>query len=270
MSPPKNAMEIFQLLNKSNCRECGDQTCLAFAGSVYTGRRDLSACPYLDDEIIQKFSGDTKGQPTIEESRYEYLETLKQEISRINLAEAATRIGAEYINGRLRLKVMGKAFSVDATGSIATDIHVNPWVAIPFLYYVVEGKAIPVSGNWVSMRELQGGKEFYGLFQKRCEEPIKQIADTYTELFDDLVHMFSGQKVAQQFEADISVVLHPLPLVPIMICYWQPEDGLASSLNLYFDESADQNLSIESLYTLAAGLAQMIEKISHRHGTKKP
>ncbi len=263
-------MEIFQHLNKSNCRECGDQTCLAFAGSVYTGRRDLSACPYLNDEVIRKFSGDADGQPTPEDSRYEYLEILKAEISKANLAEAADRLGAGYTDDRLHLKIMGKAFSVDASGNISTEIHVNPWVAIPFLNYVLEGKGVAPTGNWVSLRELQGGKEFYGLFQKRCEEPIKQIADAYTDLFDDLTHMFSGKKVARQFESDISVVLHPLPLVPVMICYWLPEDGLASSLNLFFDDTADQNLNIRSVYTLAAGLAQMFEKISHRHGTKKP
>jgi len=267
MPPPKNAMEIYRYLNKSNCRECGEQTCLAFAGSVYTGRRKLSACPYLEDEIIQKFSGESDGQPTPEESRYEYLEILKTEISKANLAEAAKRIGANYTDGRLRLNIMGKSFSVDAFGNISTDIHVNSWVAIPFLNYVLEGKGVAPTGNWVSLRELDGGKELYGLFQKRCEQPIKQLADNYTELFDDLVHLFSGQKVARQFESDISVVLHPLPLVPVMICYWLPEDGLASSLNLFFDDSADKNLNIRSVYTLAAGLAQMFEKISHRHGT---
>ena len=41
MPQPKNAMEIFQLLDKSNCRECGETTCLAFAGAVFTGRKDL-------------------------------------------------------------------------------------------------------------------------------------------------------------------------------------------------------------------------------------
>jgi len=266
MPPPKNAMEIYQHLNKSNCRECGEKTCLAFAGSVYTGRRNLNACPYLDDEVIHIFSGDSAGQPTFEESRYEYLQTLKTEISKVDLAKTASRIAATYADGRLQLKIMGKAFSVDATGRISTSIHVNPWVAIPFLNYVLEGKGIAPTGNWVSLRELKGGQEFYGLFQKRCEEPIKQIADTYTEFFDDLVHMFSGQKVARQFEADISVVLNPLPLVPVMICYWLPEDGLASSLNLFFDDTADKNLNIRSVYTLAAGLAQMFEKISHRHG----
>jgi hypothetical protein len=45
-----------------------------------------------------------------------------------------------------------------------------------------------------------------------------------------------------------------------------PEEGLASSLNLFFDDTADKNLHINSIYTLGAGLTQMFEKISLRHG----
>jgi ArsR family metal-binding transcriptional regulator len=89
MPSPKNAMEIYQHLDKSNCRECGEKTCLAFAGSVYTGRRGITACPKLDPEIIQRISGESSKQKTVEESRYEYLETLKKEISNIDLAGAA-------------------------------------------------------------------------------------------------------------------------------------------------------------------------------------
>jgi hypothetical protein len=95
---------------------------------------------------------------------------------------------------------------------------------------------------------------------------MKRVADIYTNLFDDLVHMFSGKKVAEQFESDISVVLNPLPKVPIMICYWMPEDGLESSLNVFFDETADKNLDIGSVFTLGAGLAQMFAKLALRHG----
>ena len=83
MPQPKHAMEIFQLLDKSNCRECGEKTCLAFAGSVYTGRRSLAECPKLTRKILQKFSGDPAKDRTPEENRYEYLETLKKEIVNI-------------------------------------------------------------------------------------------------------------------------------------------------------------------------------------------
>jgi hypothetical protein len=109
----------------------------------------------------------------------------------------------------------------------------------------------------VSFRELKDGQERYPLFQKRCEAPMKRVADIYTNLFGDLVHMFSGKQVQEQFESDISVVLHPLPKVPIMICYWMPKDGLESSLNVFFDETADENIGMGSVFTLGIGLAQM-------------
>ncbi len=266
MSAPKNAMEVYQYLDKSNCRDCGEKTCLAFAGSVFTGRRDIRDCPKLDQEIIHRFSEEAEGHQTPEKNRYEYLKILKEEISNIDLAEAAKRIGADFRNDKLHLKILGKDFSVDKKGNISTSIHVNAWVAIPFLNYILYGKGISPSGNWISFRELKDGKERYPLFRKRCEEPIKQIADIYTDLFDDMVHLFNGQRVEKQFESDISVVLHPLPRVPIMICYWLPEGALASSLNLFFDDTADQNLHIDAIYTLGAGLAQMFEKISLRHG----
>ena len=269
MPQPKNAMEIFQYLDKSNCGECSEKTCLAFAGAVFMGRKKISECPKLPQDIITRFS-DNQTLNTIEQNRDEYLESLKNDITRIDLAEAAQRVGAHFSKGKLTLKVLGKNFSVDARGCLYTDIHVNPWIAVPFLNYILNAKGISASGNWVSFRELQEGKERYPLFRKRCEEVIKQVADGYPELFDDMVHLFNGRQVEKQFESDISVVLHPLPKVPIMVCYWLPEEGLASSINLFFDKSADRNLDIGSIFTLGAGLAQMFSRLAQRHGFAMP
>jgi hypothetical protein len=266
MPPPKNAMEIFKLLDMSNCRECGEKTCLAFAGAVFQGQRKLAECPKLDREVIERYSGTPANRDAAEQNRDEYLKQLKSEIAHHDLAAVATRVGAKFSNKKLTLKVLGKDFSVDTAGNLYADIHINPWVVIPFLSYILYGKGMPVAGNWVSFRELKDGKERYPLFQKRCEEPMKRVADIYTNLFDDLVHMFSGQQVEEQFESDISVVLHPLPKVPIMICYWRPEEGLESSLNVFFDKTADKNLDTGSVFTLGTGLAQMFAKLALRHG----
>ena len=265
MTKPKNAMEIFQHLDRSNCRECGDKTCLAFAGAVYTGRKSLHECPKIDAAILQHYDGGPGKRPA-EESQDDYMEQLQRSIRCSKLADLATKIGADYSNDRLTLKVMGKNFSVDIMGNLHAEIHVNPWIAVPFLNYVLYGKGLSPNGSWVSFRELRRGHERYPLFKKRSELPIKKLADTYPDFFNDLVHLFSGKAVARQFQSDISVVLHPLPNIPIMICYWKPDEGLASSLNLYFDPTADDNLDIGSLFSLGAGLAQMFEKLSHRHG----
>ena len=45
-------MEIFQMLDQSNCRECGKKTCLAFAGAVFLGKKKLIECPKLDADMI--------------------------------------------------------------------------------------------------------------------------------------------------------------------------------------------------------------------------
>ena len=266
MLQPKNAMEIFKLLDQSNCRECGSKTCLAFAGAVYQGIKKIRECPKLDQATIDRYCDDSDNQSILEQNRDEYLAILQNEVGKIDLAQAAERVGAVFAGGKLTLKVLGKDFSVDISGKLSADIHINPWVAVPFLDYIRQGKGLPATGNWLSFRELKDGKERYPLFQKRCEVPLKQVADTYTDLFDDLVRIFGGKQVDKQFESDISVVLHPLPRVPIMICYWLPEDGLESSLNLYFDDTADQNLTIGSVFSLGAGLSQMFKKLALRHG----
>ena len=266
MPPFKNAMEIFQLLDKSNCRECGEKTCLAFAGAVFTGHKQLDQCPKLSPETCARFRGNFEKRQPLEQERDEYMQRLQEKIVNTDLAAAAKRIGAHFAGDRLTVKVLGKNFSVDTRGKLHADIHINPWVAGPFFFYVLYGKGLPPSGNWASFRELKDGQERYPLFQKRCEEPMKKVADTYTDLFDDLVHIFSGQQVEEQFESDISVVLHPLPRIPMMICYWKPEDGLASSLNIFFDKIVDDNLDIGSVFSLGAGMAQMFEKLALRHG----
>ena len=74
-------------------------------------------------------------------------------------------------------------------------------------------------------------------------------------------------QVDRQFQSDISVVLHPLPKLPVMICYWRPDEGLGSSINVFFDETADRNLDIGSIFSLGAGMTQMFQKLALRHGS---
>ena len=49
-------IEIFKLLPKTNCGECGVPTCLAFAMNLSAGKIELSACPYLSEEAKAKLA----------------------------------------------------------------------------------------------------------------------------------------------------------------------------------------------------------------------
>ena len=53
---PLTGIEIFKLLPKTNCGDCGVPTCLAFAMSLASGKVELSACPHVSDESKEKLS----------------------------------------------------------------------------------------------------------------------------------------------------------------------------------------------------------------------
>ena len=87
----------------------------------------------------------------------------------------------------------------------------------------------------------------------------------HTDLFEDMIRVFNGKQVENHYGSDVSLVLRPLPKVPILICYSKPEDGFESNLNVFFDSTAEDHLNIESIYLLAVGLVRMFEKIALRH-----
>ncbi len=43
-----NPLEIYKLLPKTNCKECGFLSCLAFASALTTADAEPEQCPYLD------------------------------------------------------------------------------------------------------------------------------------------------------------------------------------------------------------------------------
>jgi len=50
-------MEIYKNLPKTNCKECGFPTCLAFAMQVAAKQKALTDCPHLSDEAKEAFAG---------------------------------------------------------------------------------------------------------------------------------------------------------------------------------------------------------------------
>jgi hypothetical protein len=262
----KNTMDVFKLLEKSNCRLCEETTCLAFAAAVFKGARQLAECPRLDPAIAARYGNGGEAPRTLEHDGEAAMRNMQAEIATVDLTEAAERLGGRYANGKLTLRILGKEFSIDQQGRFLTDIHVHSWIAGPVLTYILTGEGQTPSGNWVPLRELRGGRDWHLFFAQRCEKPMKAVADAYTDLFEDMVHLFNGRLVEQHFDADIGVVLHPLPKLPLLVCYWKPEEGMPSDLNLFFDDTAEANLRIEAIYTLGAGLSLMFEKIAQRHG----
>lgn len=49
-------LDIFKLTPKTNCKECGSPTCMAFAMKVAQGAVELSKCPHMSDDALATLS----------------------------------------------------------------------------------------------------------------------------------------------------------------------------------------------------------------------
>jgi hypothetical protein len=261
----KTPLELYKHLQKTNCGDCGISTCLAFAAAVIKGEKRLTDCRHLDRDAGARLEEQIGRQVNIESIREEQLKELRTKIATIDIGSRAEQLGASSNGRTITIKCLGKDFDVDGQGQVASQCHTHAWFSLPLLDYILHSQGRDIGGRWVPFRELEHGKTWNPLFEQRCEKPLKLIADAYSDLFEDLISLFSGTSAQDRFESDIAVVLYPFPKVPVLICYWKPEEGMESKLHLFFDDTAEQNLSIESLFTLGTGLVRMFEKIMHRH-----
>ena len=49
-------MQIFKLLPRTNCKECGSPSCLAFAMKVAAGKADYKNCPHITEESLKSLN----------------------------------------------------------------------------------------------------------------------------------------------------------------------------------------------------------------------
>ncbi len=262
----KNAMEVFKLLPGTNCRKCMVPSCLAFAVAVFKGDMRLKACPYLDRGVVGRYEDHSPNWMMMEQEYQESLEPLRKEVALVDLQSSVERLGAKLAGDRLAIRSLGRDFFVSPDGSVSSACHIHAWITAPLLHYVIFCSGKPLSGKWKPFRELRDGVSWGPLFAEQFEAPLRLIADANPDLFETMIQVFNGRPEPSPVGADISIALDLLPLLRILICYWKPEDRIESFLKVLVDETAEDNLNIESIFILCVGLMRMLAKVADTHG----
>ncbi|RWX48337.1 hypothetical protein VT98_11674, partial [Candidatus Electrothrix communis] len=66
-------------------------------------------------------------------------------------------------------------------------------------------------------------------------------------------------------DADRSLLIHPMPKLPMIIHYWNADDDFASQLSIFFDCTAPDNINIEYIYTVTRGIVEMFRELIVKH-----
>jgi hypothetical protein len=256
-------LDLYKLLNRSNCKECGLLSCMAFAHAVINGEKKIEDCPHLNPEAVEDL-----GEKLIsrdKEKEYNLsAEPFKKKVSKVVFGTVAEGLGIPIVDGKLIVKALGKDFIVSPDGAMESAIHIHTWVAMPIYSYIITGGNKPLAGKWVSFEELKRGSSMSNFFNKRCLEPLRQMAESHADIFFDMLDVFAAQKI-EGFQADYARVLYPLPKVPFLILYWRPEEQFESKLKILFDKTADHFLDIDAIYILGRGMVEMFKNIISRH-----
>ncbi len=265
-----NALEILKSTNRSNCGQCALPNCMAFSALVARGQKDPGDCPHLDAALVMRLRSGAAPGPEWENRPESVLARLVQDVRAVDLPRAAKRLGGWMEGERLALRCLGRVFEVDRKGGLHAMCHINPWVHLAVLQYVVHGEGRDPAGEWTTFRDVPGAREWGPFFAHRCEAVLHELADRRTELFLDVVSLFGRRIEASGAAAEHAILLRPLPKVPFLFCYSPAEGRFDSVFNLLFDRSIASNLKAEGTYMLAQGITEMLKNIMARHGDVAP
>ena len=186
------------------------------------------------------------------------LELTKKALEGKNPEQVARNSGATFEADRhgktqLTLSFLGRdvgitwpdfAFAMETPGE-ALSIQQQ----ILVLHYLNGCEGSQIEGKWIAYQEVPDGKFYLDAFLRRAKNPLVQAFGSQPDL---LVELATRVYDARPFDqGDVSVLVQPLPLVPVALILWRGDDEFPPEGNILFDKSIQRILSAEDIAWLA-------------------
>lgn len=106
-----------------------------------------------------------------------------------------------------------------------------------------------VTGEWIAFQDLPDGRFYLDAFQRRAKNPLVQGFGEKPERLLEIATAAYGAKRAEQ--GDFSVIVTPLPLIPVALVLWGGDEEFPPDGNILFDRSITRLLSAEDVAWLS-------------------
>lgn len=274
----RTPMHLYKLTPKTNCKECGFATCLAFATQVIVGQADLDSCSYLDPGELEPFRRQLAQQIEAgigvkREGFEKALQFLREEVKKWDFKEIAPSLGARYdetgADPALHLDYFGRGVRVTRE-DIAPDpdqphAELGPYEKI-LLYNYLIGGAVEPSGMWIGMESLPNSVSKIKSLRGHCEGPL---AEAFAGRMDRLPAAVAGmgRPISMKTEkTDFAAEFPILPKLRIRVLWWDedPSEGFGARVKFLFDERVLDTLDLESLLFTCEQLADRLLEIAKK------
>jgi hypothetical protein len=264
-------MELLKALPRTNCGDCGQPTCLAFATRVIKEGEDLALCPHLPpaaQDLAEAISRQQeKGEGRRRESLAISLEVMHAKIAPLNFRDLAPGLGAVYgeEEGRpyLQFSFFGQELLVFPDEvRYPPGAEENPWDAILLYNYIAScGKALP-TGTWITYQSLPNSVSKAKTLARLEKELAAHFAGNPGQLRRRAAAL-SAEPAQAAENADFQGVFWPLPRVPVLLLFWdaEPEEGFQALAHVLFDSTVGEFLDLESLLFL---VEQLLDRLMEK------
>jgi len=269
---PLSVIDLYRdILPKTNCRDCGFPTCLAFASMVVSEKLPLNRCPHLVPEVVASAQREldaqhAAGKWTRRDVARDALVWARERAASMDLEQVAARVGGDvkmeagekilelpYLAGRVRIRTGGIA----STGGEPLDR-----LEQVFIYnHLAQGGARIPSGRWKAFHELPNTVSKVKSMQAHVEAPLVERFQGRRALLGPAARAIGGEAYAGGgHSADEAYRFPVLPRVPVLLLFWEgdPGDGLAAQAKLLFDETVGEHLDIESILFLSERICRLL------------
>ncbi len=260
-----------KILPRTNCKDCGYLTCIAFAGMVVSEKLPLKNCPHIDSETLESAQAELEqqyreGKWLKRDMAKEALEWAKEKSSSMELSDIALRIGGRFINngntGQIILPYFNKKLFI-TKDKIVDDSGLEPTRnEQTFIHiHMAQGGISRPMGNMKSFKEFPNTVSKIVSMVDLVETPLKTTFASNLKQLELACEKAGGKNVSRQYDSpDFACQFSVFPKVPVVLLFWDEEDGFDADVKLMFDETIIEHLDIESIMFMSEHLARMLIK----------
>ncbi|MBI4489836.1 MAG: DUF3786 domain-containing protein [Deltaproteobacteria bacterium] len=132
-----------------------------------------------------------------------------------------------------------------------------PFLSVLLLHYLVGAKDIPLQGEWITFRQLDGGETYFSAFSQRAIQPIEKTFGDKPQLLISCAEALGGAFFPY---GDVGVKVPCFPMLPILVVLWAADEEFPASANILYDKSAGLFLPTEDLAVCGSMLTSALVK----------
>jgi len=267
---PLSVVDLYaKILPKTNCKECGFLTCIAFAGMVVSEMHPLKNCPHIKPELLEDAQQELdeqykQGKWLKKDMAQEALAYAKKQTASMNLKDVALRIGGELVTiegiDQIKLPYFNKHILINNDKIIDDSGRELSRNEQTFVYiHIAQGGIKKPTGHMKSFKEFPNTVSKVVSMKSTVEDPLKKAFASNVNQLKLACEKSGGKDVIDQYEScDMAFYFSIFPNIPVTLLFWDQGDGFDADVKLLFDETIIEHLDIESIIFLSEYLCKML------------